>query len=119
MRMLTLSMAAIAVLASTSADAQWRRGWDRGEGIIGGIIGGAIVGSQAPYYQPPVVYVPQPVYVPPQYEQVPAYVPPVPPVAAIAVNPAVAIAYCARRFRTYDPTTGTYFGPGGIRHSCP
>jgi hypothetical protein len=28
-------------------------------------------------------------------------------------------AYCARRFRTYDPQSGTYVGKGGRRIPCP
>jgi BA14K-like protein len=28
-------------------------------------------------------------------------------------------AYCAQRFRSYDPTSGTYLGYDGLRHSCP
>ena len=27
--------------------------------------------------------------------------------------------YCARRFRSYDPESGTYLGRDGLRHSCP
>jgi hypothetical protein len=27
--------------------------------------------------------------------------------------------YCAQRFRSYDPSTGTYLGYDRIRHSCP
>jgi hypothetical protein len=27
--------------------------------------------------------------------------------------------YCMRRFRSYDPTTGTYLGYDGLRHPCP
>lgn len=30
-----------------------------------------------------------------------------------------AIAYCARRYRSYDPGTQTYLGRDGVRHSCP
>ncbi|AIQ93981.1 protein of unassigned function [Methylobacterium oryzae CBMB20] len=26
--------------------------------------------------------------------------------------------YCARRFRSYDPQTGTYLGRDGRRHRC-
>ncbi|WP_197430448.1 BA14K family protein, partial [Methylobacterium sp. CCH5-D2] len=26
---------------------------------------------------------------------------------------------CARRFRTYDPRTGTYIAKGGVRRACP
>ncbi|WP_315739739.1 MULTISPECIES: BA14K family protein [unclassified Bradyrhizobium] len=28
-------------------------------------------------------------------------------------------AYCAQRFRSYDPGSGTYLGNDGLRHSCP
>jgi hypothetical protein len=28
-------------------------------------------------------------------------------------------AYCAQRFRSYDPASGTYLGYDGFRHSCP
>ena len=28
-------------------------------------------------------------------------------------------AYCAQRFRSYDPGTGTYLGYDGFRHACP
>jgi len=29
------------------------------------------------------------------------------------------VAYCARRFRSYDPASGTYLGYDGLRHPCP
>jgi BA14K-like protein len=28
------------------------------------------------------------------------------------------IAYCARRYRSFDPYTGTYLGSDGLRHYC-
>ncbi|GAB1717176.1 MAG: hypothetical protein NTAFB05_22180 [Nitrobacter sp.] len=28
-------------------------------------------------------------------------------------------AYCAQRFRSYDPASGTYLGLDGYRHPCP
>ena len=28
-------------------------------------------------------------------------------------------AYCAQRFRSYDPQSGTYLGRDGRRHACP
>ena len=28
-------------------------------------------------------------------------------------------AYCANRFRSYDPASGTYLGYDGLRHPCP
>jgi hypothetical protein len=30
-----------------------------------------------------------------------------------------AVAYCTRRFKSYDPATGTYLGFDGLRHPCP
>ena len=29
------------------------------------------------------------------------------------------VAYCAQRFRSYDPRSGTYLGYDGFRHPCP
>jgi hypothetical protein len=26
--------------------------------------------------------------------------------------------YCARRYRSYDPESGTYMGKDGVRHPC-
>jgi hypothetical protein len=28
------------------------------------------------------------------------------------------IVYCARRYRSFDPYSGTYLGPDGLRHYC-
>ena len=30
-----------------------------------------------------------------------------------------AVSYCAQRFRSYDPASGTYLGYDGLRHPCP
>lgn len=30
-----------------------------------------------------------------------------------------AAAYCAQRFKSYDPASGTYLGYDGLRHPCP
>jgi hypothetical protein len=27
--------------------------------------------------------------------------------------------YCAQRYRSYDPASGTYLGYDGLRHPCP
>ena len=70
-----------------------------GAGIAGAIIGGAILGAQpygyayGPYYGQRTYY--------------PGY----------AVSDPVA--YCLRRFRSYDPMSGTYLGFDGYRHPCP
>jgi hypothetical protein len=42
--------------------------------------------------------------------------------ATVAVVPGTTGAdssYCAQRFRSYDPASGTYLGYDGQRHSCP
>lgn len=72
-----------------------------GLGIAGALIGGAIIGATQPYgYYGPGYYGP-------------AYVAPAPYVGDDAV------AYCAQRFRSYDPYSGTYVGFDGLRHPCP
>ena len=90
---------------------QYRRGWRGGGyggaavglGIAGALIGGAIVGATQPYgYYG---------YGPGYYG--PAYVAPAPYVGGDAVS------YCAQRFRSYDPYSGTYVGYDGFRHPCP
>lgn len=44
-------------------------------------------------------------------------------IAAGQANAAAAaqqnVAYCAQRFRSYDPASGTYLGTDGYRHPCP
>lgn len=78
------------------------RGWGIGAGIGAGLLGGAIVGGLLanPYYYGPGPY----------YDPAPEYVGPP------AGN---AAAYCAQRFKSYDPGTGTYLGYDGARHPCP
>jgi hypothetical protein len=105
---------------------QWRRGWGGGGwgwrgggwgwgGAGAGFVAGAIVGGAlaAPYsygygpYPGPYAAPPPPVY----------YGPPAPPVYGPPV--ADAAAYCAQRFKSWDPATGTYLGYDGVRHPCP
>jgi hypothetical protein len=82
----------------------WHGGW-RGGGwgyYGGGFAAGAILGGilAAPYYYPPPYYYPAPGY----YE---------------GDAPDGAVDYCMRRFRSYDPNSGTYLGNDGRRHPCP
>jgi hypothetical protein len=83
-----------------------------GWGIAAGVLGGALVGSAiannyyygpGPYYYGP----PGPYY----------YGPPAP--AYYDAPPGDAVAYCARRYRSYDPRSGTFLGNDGYRHPCP
>jgi hypothetical protein len=99
-------------VAPATETVQYRRGWRGGRyggaavglGIAGALIGGAIVGATQPYgygYG----------YGPGYYG--PVYVAPAPYVGGDAVS------YCAQRFRSYDPYSGTYVGYDGLRHPCP
>lgn len=76
-------------------------GWGAGAGFAAGaIIGGALAapyyyGGYRPYYPAPVYY----------------YADPLPPGGAVD--------YCMRRYRSYDPRSGTYVGYDGYRRACP
>jgi BA14K-like protein len=87
-----------------------RRGGDVAAGIVGGMILGGIIASQRPYYYdyPPYYYRPYRSYYYPAYR--PYY-------RSYPYDPA--IAYCMRRFRSYDPYSMTYLGYDGFRHPCP
>jgi hypothetical protein len=61
---------------------------------------------------PPPGYVVAPPPPPPGY----GAEPPPPPPAAANVS---ATDYCAQRYKSYDPATGTYLGFDGQRHPCP
>ena len=69
-------------------------------GRFGYEVGGAIIGSQYPYYDSGYGYG-----------------------AGYGGYPQVEggdySAYCANRFRSYDPASGTYLGFDGLRHPCP
>ena len=95
--------ASIKAVPSTTQSVQWRGGWGWGAPVAGGLIAGAIIGGAlaAPYgpgYYGPAYYPPPVAYGPP---------------------PGDAIAYCMQRFKSYDPSSGTYLGYDGSRHPCP
>ena len=95
-----------------------------GGAAVGAIIGattGALIASEGQrrggyYYWRNGCYVQQPdgswIAVSPRYCG---------PVASYEPQPVVdsAVAYCMRRFRSYDPASGTYLGYDGLRHPCP
>jgi hypothetical protein len=41
------------------------------------------------------------------------------PAYAVPAGPPPGHEYCASRFRSYDPASGTYLGYDGLRHPCP
>lgn len=81
------------------------RGWGGGA-FVGGLAAGALIGGAlaAPYYYGSPYYY-GPAYPPPGY-----YAPP---------PEGDAVAYCMRRYRSYDPNSGTFLGYDGLRHPCP
>ena len=79
----------------------YRGGWGWGGGVAAGVATGALLGSALaaqPYYAPG-----------PYYDG--GYV--------VAGPVASEVEYCMRRFRSYDPRSGTYLGYDGLRHPCP
>lgn len=114
-----------------------------GCGVGAGFVAGAIIGGAlaAPYYYGPGYYSGGPYYYgggpyygggayygggPYYYGSGPYYAAPAYPAPAPAYygGPAPgpggdATAYCARRFHSYDPRSGTYLGTDGARHPCP
>lgn len=99
------------LLASAPAQARWHGGWHHGGwhhggwhrggwgwGAGAGFAAGALLGSALaqPYY-----------YGEPAYAYEPPYA------------GGGAVGYCERRFRSYDPASGTYLGYDGRRHPCP
>ncbi len=74
---------------------------------LGGIIASQVYRPRSNYYE----YAPGPAY----------YYPPPPPPRVYYAPPPYdpAIAYCMRRFKSYDPYSMTYLGYDGYRHYCP
>src|SRR5262245_31900293 len=116
----------------------WRGGWGRGWGWGGGagVAAGALIGGAlaAPYYYGgyyggPYYYA-SPYYADPYYVVDDSYYSePIGGGAYYGSSPyyrgAYARAgnadvnYCARRYRSYDPRSGTFLGNDGRRHPCP
>jgi len=112
------SQAAVATHASADnsllTEVQWRRrGYYRGGAGLGlglaagALIGGAIAAGSNPYYGPGY-------YGGPGY-----YAAPAPVVVEQGYGGGDAEAYCMRRYRSYDPGSGTYLNNDGNRYPCP
>lgn len=109
---------------SLVTEVQWRRrGYYRGGGAgvgiglaAGALIGGAIAAGANPYYGPGYGYGYGPSYGygyggPTYYRE--------PVVVAPGYGGGDAEAYCMRRYRSYDPASGTYLNNDGNRYPCP
>ena len=135
--MTAAAIGATVLLAAAPAEAQWRgHGWHGGGwgGAGAGFVAGALVGSAiagSGYYYGPYGYGYGPGYGP-AYAYGPGYAAGYGPVyddtygdAGYAAAPGEAYAsggdasYCAQRYRSYNPRTGTYLGFDGMQHPCP
>jgi hypothetical protein len=100
---------AIQKAAGTDVVPVWGRGfwWGFGPAFVGGaVVGGAL--AAAPYYGP---YGPYPYYYGPPVVYAPGY-----PAPGYVGNGGTS---CASRYKSYDPSTGTFLGHDGLRHPCP
>ncbi len=94
-----------------------------GVGAAAAIVGGIIASQQRPAYQPEPVYVePRRYYGEPRrfYNDEPEYVERRPVYVEQRRAYGGRGSYeCAQRYRSYNPSTGTYVGFDGIERSCP
>jgi hypothetical protein len=111
-RKTAIALAAALTLAASAASPASARGWHHHGGwgwggaaagfATGALIGGAL--ASRPYYgYAPYGYYDEPVVVDDGY----------------AAAPGGSDQYCAQRYRSYDPRTGTFMGYDGVRHPCP
>jgi hypothetical protein len=84
-----------------------------GRGVAAGLIAGSVIGAGWPYYDDDYAYAPD--YYD-DYASAPAYYGD--SYAAVGEAPVADDSYCAQRYRSYDPATGTYLGYDGLRHPC-
>jgi hypothetical protein len=94
-------------------------GWHGGGGgfwpgaVAGAVVGGAIAANS--YYGPGYGYYG---YGPGYYDDSYGYYDGGAP-DAVAVAPGGDASYCAQRYKSYDPASGTFLGYDGQRHPCP
>jgi hypothetical protein len=89
----------------------WHGGWGhRGGGFWPGVAAGAAIGALGSYAYYGGGYYDDPYYYGDGYEA---------PVAVVPDGGGDSAAYCAQRYKSYDPASGTYLGYDGLRHPCP
>lgn len=106
---------AFAITSVSPASAAHGRNTAAALGAVGGFLLGSAIFGYPRYYGYPRNYYGYPRY---YYAPGPAYYYP-PPRAYYGRPYDPAIAYCMRRFRSYDPYSMTYLGYDGYRHPCP
>jgi len=92
----------------------WNGGWHhhRGGGFWPGFAAGAAIGGLGSY-----AYYGGPYYDDSYYDN--GYYDDGATVAVVPDLGGDSSAYCAQRYRSYDPASGTYLGYDGLRHPCP
>lgn len=112
---LALMASAALATANPAAAAPWHHGWDGGwhggwgGAAAAGIIGGAVAAATSPLWAPGYYdYYPG-------YAYGPAYA--APPV--VAPGGGGSVAWCQERYRSYNPSTGTFLGYDELQHPCP
>ena len=106
--------------AWTGGNTTWNGGWGGGgfhphrhffpgAFAAGAVIGGALAANSYAYYGDPYYYGSD-------YYADDTYYDAGPEVAVVQGGDA---SYCAQRYRSYDPASGTYLGYDGQRHPCP
>jgi hypothetical protein len=88
----------------------WRH---RGGGFWPGVAAGAAIGGLGSY----AYYGDGPYYGDGYYDN--SYYDDSATVAVVPDSGGDSSAYCAQRYRSYDPASGTYLGYDGLRHPCP
>jgi hypothetical protein len=105
-------------VAGVGGPGRWNGGyWRPGYGLAAGAVGGAIAagsyyggyGYDNGYYDPGYY---GSSYYGSGYGYDPGY-------STYSTSGGQDAAYCAQRFKSYDPASGTYLGYDGIRHPCP
>src|SRR5215472_10289162 len=114
---------AVLATAGPAAAQRWHDHRTFGGGLAGlaaGAVGGAVAAATAPLWAPGYYgyydgYYPGYAYAPGYaYGDTYAYEP-----GYTSVPGGGNGAYCAQRYRSYDPASGTFLGYDGIRHPCP
>ncbi|MBW7963852.1 BA14K family protein [Bradyrhizobium sp. BR 10261] len=92
----------------------WHGGWHHhhGGGFWPGFAAGAAIGGLGSY-----AYYGGPYYGDGYYDD--GYYDDSATVAVVPDTGGDSSAYCAQRYRSYDPASGTYLGYDGLRHPCP
>ncbi|WP_027530881.1 BA14K family protein [Bradyrhizobium sp. WSM3983] len=87
-------------------------GWHHRGGFWPGFAAGAAIGGLGSY-----AYYGGDYYNDPYYDD--SYYDDSATVAVVPDSGGDSSAYCAQRYRSYDPASGTYLGYDGLRHPCP